>query len=326
MERVLSSTSSGKTQYFDALQYPTENIDIKQPNSQGQSVSMPKESGNTPTPNGNIPGSNASPPKEDFGMGDSHTEFTKRHGENHLDRSRSPSIQSLPVCTEDIDEDAPLAHSMEGGHTPPLGRKASMRTTRSNRTTRSVAEATAAFQSGSVLTGPNAEPDVDEGVVQRGVIAERSLSKKQKEKIIKDEKRESKCFSKLLKTESKLEKAALARALKSLAALQDLHKAACKLETRAEAAHSKSLLAAQQAESTFLEVKARAEEERARWEGKQVEVKAQEERLEAEREIVREMEDRMAECAREIEKLRIVKATDEREREAKMTEMLGKKT
>lgn len=135
----------------------------------------------------------------------------------------------------------------------------------------------------------------------------------------------------------------MARALKSLAALQDLHKAACKLETRAEAAHSKSLLAAQQAESTFLEVRARAEEERARWEGKQVEVKAQEERLEAEREIVREMEDRMAECAREIEKLRIVKATDEvralmlvflvlrftlfqREREAKMAEMLGKKT
>lgn len=183
----MSSTPSGKTQYFDALQYPAENIDIKQSNSQGQSVSMPKKSGNTPTPNGNIPGSNASPPKEDFGMGDSHTEFTKRHGENHLDRSRSPSIQSLPVCTEDIDEDAPSAHSMEGGHTPPLGRKASVRTTRSHRTTRSVAEATAAFQSGSVLTGPNAEPDVDEDVVQRGVIAERSLSKKQKEKIIKDE-------------------------------------------------------------------------------------------------------------------------------------------
>lgn len=123
--------------------------------------------------------------------------------------------------------------------------------------------------------------------------------------------RESKRYSKLLKTESKLEKAALTRALKSLAALQDLHKAACKLEAKAEAAHSKSLLASQKAESTFLEARARAEEEHARWEGRKGEVRAQEERLEAERETVREMEDRMAECAREVEKLRILKATDE---------------
>ncbi|KAG1737325.1 hypothetical protein EDB19DRAFT_1637104 [Suillus lakei] len=249
----------------------------------------------------------------------------KRHSENISGR-RTPSIESLPICTEDGDEDAPLAGSMGGGHNTSLGRKASVRTTRSSRTTRSVAEATAAFQSGSVLTGPNAEPDVDAAVVLRGVIAERSLSKKQKEKIIKDEQRESKRFSKLLKTESKLEKSALARALKSLAALQDLHKSACKLEAKAEAAHSKSLLAAQKAESTFLEAKARAEEEHSRWEGKQAEVKAQEERLEAERETVREMEDRMAECTREVENLRIIKATDEREREAKMVEMFKKKT
>ncbi|KAG2133257.1 uncharacterized protein EDB93DRAFT_1254930 [Suillus bovinus] len=322
-ERVLSSTLSEKSQYFDALQYPPEKV--KKSSSQGQNVSMPKNSGNTPTPNGHISGSKASPPKEDSGTEDSH-EFAKRNSGDHSGRSRTPSIQSLPVCAEDTDEDAPLPDSMEGERSTALGRKASVRTTRSTRTTRSVAEATAAFQSGSVLTGPSAEPEVDAAVVLRGAIAERSLSKKQKEKIIKDEQRESKSFSKLLKTESKLEKAALARALKSLAALQDLHKAACKVEAKAEAAHSKSLLAAQKAESMFLEARARAEEERAHWEGKQVEVKAQEDRLEAEREIVREVEDRMAECAREIEKLRILKATDEREREAKMAEMLGKKT
>ncbi|KAG1839448.1 hypothetical protein DFJ58DRAFT_708823 [Suillus subalutaceus] len=260
-------------------------------------------------------------------MEDSHPELTTRHSEDLSDR-RTPSIQSLPVCTEDIDEDedASLAGNMGGGHSTSLGRKASVRTTRSNRTNISTAEATAAFQSGSVLTGPNAEPDVDEAVVLRGVTAERFLSKKQKDKIIKDEQRESKRFSKLLKTESKSEKAALARALQSLAALQDLHKAACKLEAKAEATHYKSLMAAQKAESTFLEARARAEEEHARWEGKKAEVKAQEERLEAERETVRETEDRMAECAREVEKLRIPKATDEREREVKISEMLGKKT
>ncbi|KAG2341757.1 hypothetical protein BDR05DRAFT_1029595 [Suillus weaverae] len=320
MQRVLSSTPSEKTQYFDALQYPSENV--KESSSQGQNVPTPNNPSNTPR--GNISGSKASPPKEYSTMEDSHLEPTMRHSEN-LSDCRTPSIQSLPICTEDMDEDAPIASSNGGGHTS-LGRKASVRTTRSNRTTRSVAEATAAFQSGSVLTGPNAEPDVDAAVVDRSVIAERSLSKKQKEKIIKDEQRESKRFSKLLKTESKLEKAALERAFKSLAALQDLHKSACKLEAKAEAAHSKSLLAAQKAESTFLEARARAEEEHSRWEGKKVEVKAQEERLEAERESVREIEDRMAECAREVEKLRIIKATDEREREAKMAEMMGKKT
>jgi hypothetical protein len=288
---------------------------------------MPNNPSSTPTPNGNISGSKASPLKEDNSMKDSHPEMTSHHSED-LSFRRTPSIQSLPVCTEDIDEDAPLAGDTGGEHNTSLERKASVRTTRSNRTTRSVAEATAAFQSGSVFTGPNAEPDVDAAVVLRGVTAERSLSKKQKDKIIKDERelsvitsllhnrsfsigRESKRFSKLLKTESKLEKAALARAIQSLAALQDLHKAACKLEAKAEATHHKSLLAAQTAESSFLEARARAEEERARWEGKKAEVKAQEERLELERQTVKEMEDRMAECAREIEKLRILKATDE---------------
>lgn len=145
-----------------------------------------------------------------------------------------------------------------------------------------------------------------------------------------------------MKTEADLEKAALARALKSLAALQDLHKTACKREEKVEAAQYKSTLAAQKAESAYYEARARAEEERARWMGKIAEANAQEKRLQAEREAVREVEERVAECAREVERLRIIKATDEvrtfvsspsiellthfqREREAKKAELLGKK-
>jgi hypothetical protein len=188
MQRVSSSTPSEKTQYFDALQYPPENV--KESSSQGQTVSMPNNSGNTPIPNGNIPGSKASPTKEDSSIEDGHLEFMRRYSGSFSGR-RTPSIQSLPVCTEDIDDDAPLAGGMGGGHSTALGRNASVRTTRSNRTTRSVAEATAAFQNGSVLTGPDAEPDVDADVVLRGAIAERSLSKKQKEKIVKDEREHS---------------------------------------------------------------------------------------------------------------------------------------
>ncbi|KAG1856412.1 hypothetical protein F4604DRAFT_2040019 [Suillus subluteus] len=185
---------------------------------------MPNNPGNTPKPNGNISSPKAPPPKEDM----------------KIFQTAGPSIQSLPVCTEEVDEDedASLAGGVWGWHTHFVGQKSLQRVS---------------------LTGPNAEPDVDEAVVLRGVTAERSLSKKQKDRITKDEQRESKRFSKLLKTESKSEKAALARALQSLAALQDLHKAACKLEAKAEATHYKSLMAAQKAESMFLEARARAE-------------------------------------------------------------------
>lgn len=134
--------------------------------------------------------------------------------------------------------------------------------------------------------------------------------------------RESKKFSKLLKTDSTNEKVALDSALKNLSALQSLHKAAIKRESKVEATHARALSAAQKAESRFqeekartAEVRARAEarciEERARWEGKEGELRAQQERLESARETVKETEARITECAREVERLRIVKATDE---------------
>ncbi|OJA08306.1 hypothetical protein AZE42_07571 [Rhizopogon vesiculosus] len=138
---------------------------------------------------------------------------------------------SNPVWTGSRDENVPLTGGMGGRRSPSVARKGSVR------------------MKGSALASPNAEPEIDED---------------------KDEQRDSKRLSKLLKTESELEKAALARALKSLAALQDLHKCACKREEKAEAAQYKSLLAAQKAKSIYYEAKARAEEERARWEGKQV--------------------------------------------------------
>lgn len=134
--------------------------------------------------------------------------------------------------------------------------------------------------------------------------------------------KESKRFSKLLKTESTTEKVALHSALRNLSVLQGLHKAAIKRETRAEASYARALSAAQKAESRFqeekarvAEVRARAEtrctEERARWEGKEGEALAQQERLDSARETVKEMEMRISDCAREVERLRIVKATDE---------------
>lgn len=244
---------------------------------------------------------------------------------------RTSSFHSLPEFTGDKDrDDKPLAKSKSSGHSGDgIGRKASVRTARTTATT------TTAFINGSALAGPNAEPGVDENIYQRGASAERILSKKEKEKIYKEEKRESKRLSRLLKLEAVAERTALNTAICTLASLQEQHKAAIKREAKAEAAHAKAFAAVQKSESKYhearaqaAEARARAEahvlEERAKLEGKEAEVKAQEERVESERQIIGEVEQRLAECAREVERLRIIKATDERERRAKIMELNGK--
>ncbi|KIJ66965.1 hypothetical protein HYDPIDRAFT_174258 [Hydnomerulius pinastri MD-312] len=289
-------------------------------------LSRPSQSTSPPPNRGN---------KGDLANGDGPGSPKRQNEQNGPTERRSPSLRSLPESTGGRDGPVAAGNNTFGGGST-IGRKGSVRTARSTRTTGTTSGATAAFGNGAALTGPNAEPDVDESVYFRGASAERSLSKKQKDKILKDEQKESKKFSKLLKTESTSEKAALSSALNTLAALQNLHKAAIKREAKAEAAHAKALAAAQKAESRYHEEKAHAAEERARaearcieerarWEGKEGEVRAQQERMESEREIVSEMEERIAECAREVERLRIVKGTDEREREAKMIELNGRK-
>lgn len=69
------------------------------------------------------------------------------------------------------------------GRDSALGRKGSVRTTRSTHTTRTAS----AFANGAPLTGPDAEPDVDESLLARGAKAERVLSQKQKDRIAKEE-------------------------------------------------------------------------------------------------------------------------------------------
>ncbi|KAL4064392.1 hypothetical protein V8B97DRAFT_1957955, partial [Scleroderma yunnanense] len=246
-------------------------------------------------------------------------------------KHRTPSLQSLLQSTggEDRDGKAPIkGGSLSGDGTP--GRRVSVRTNRSVRTSIT----TGAFVNGSPLAGPNAVPDVDESIYWRGSNAERLLNKKEKEKIFKDEKKEAKQLSKLLKLEATTEKTALNSALNVLASLQEQHKAAIKRGAKAECAHARALSKVQKAESKYHEARARTteeharaearvSEERAKLEGKQEEVKAQEERVESERQIIKELEDRVTECARDLEKLRIIKATDERERRAKIAELCG---
>ncbi|KAJ8580776.1 hypothetical protein M405DRAFT_938604, partial [Rhizopogon salebrosus TDB-379] len=239
VERVLSTTSE-KSQYFDAPEMFLPSDDDK--GSSSHRPLIPHSPDDPQEPNSDI------------------MDTKGQNANSNRPARRTPSLDSLPTWAGSRDEHVPLAGGMVGERNARLGRKCSVRTARS---TKSATAATAAFQNGAALTGPKAEPDIDVDVIRRGALAERSLSTKQKHKIEKEEKQDSKYLSKLLKTESNLEKAALARALKTLAALQELYKSACKREEKAETAHCKSLLAAQKAESVYYEAKARAEEERA---------------------------------------------------------------
>lgn len=91
------------------------------------------------------------------------------------DPVRPEQIRSLPVSTGNRDRgDEPLNKSKSDD----VGRKASVRTTRTT---------ASAFMNGSTLAGPNAEPSIDKSIYQRGTSAERTLSKKEKEKIYKEE-------------------------------------------------------------------------------------------------------------------------------------------
>ncbi|KAG6329789.1 hypothetical protein ID866_9301 [Astraeus odoratus] len=281
----------------------------------------------------------ASPPKStnplpSKGAGNKNGLVTGNHnGHTSPQRAgrRTPSLQSLPESTGDNDgDDKPKT---KGSSPSDVRRKASVRTARSTRTTATTA--TGAFLNGAALTGPQSEPDLGDDIYWRKASAERALGEKEKEKLLKEEKKEAKRLSKLVKLEATAEKTALDSALTTLASLQELYKAAIKREAKAGRAHARALAEVQKAESKYHQVKARTAEERARaearmleerakLEGKQAEAKAQEERIDSERQMLMSLEGRVAECAREVERLRIIKATDERERRVKLMELNGK--
>jgi hypothetical protein len=153
VERILTSTSE-KEQYFDASEMFPPSVNTKDPRA----------------PNNDITG------------------VKERSSNYHPDVKsidRSSSLESLAVAGSREDHTPPFG-GMVAGRGTSVARKGSTRTTKS---TRSVTEATAAFQNGSALAGPNAEPEVDEDVIRRGAIAERSLSTQQKYKIQKEERK-----------------------------------------------------------------------------------------------------------------------------------------
>jgi len=174
------------------------------------------------------------------------------------------------------------------------------------------------FANGAAVTGPNSHPEVDESVHDRAAAAETALPAKTKSKLSKAERKDSKRLSKIIKSESKAEKQALAAATKELAELQSQQSQAIKREAKAHTVHTKALALHHKTESKYLLLK-------AEYEKNQLDMENMEKALENERANARDISDRIAEKAKEVEKLRVTRNTDEREREAKLVELNQRK-
>lgn len=189
------SVSSDQTRYYDAvvMQF-SPHTDDATGEGQGSRSADPRPGGE----NGSFPEyeigellrsfavspSFAAPENSSGTNQPSHTEETGSPSKRANDEAgqKPPSLRSLP--TEESDGQEKQTYGLKtlfGGTGNALGRRASARTTASTRTT------TSAFANGAPLTGPNAEPDVDENILARGANAERSLSQKQKDRITKEE-------------------------------------------------------------------------------------------------------------------------------------------
>lgn len=132
---------------------------------------------------------------------------------------------------------------------------------------------------------------------------------------VKDGKR----ISKIIKAESKAEQQALNAAIKELAELQSQQSGATKREAKAHTAHTKALALHHKTETKYLALK-------AVYERNQLDAQNMEAALEVERANAREVTERTAEKATEVEKLRLQHAADEREREQKLLELNQGKT
>ncbi|CDO73709.1 hypothetical protein BN946_scf185015.g37 [Trametes cinnabarina] len=195
--------------------------------------------------------------------------------------------------------------------------RASLRTSPSTARRRRVSLSGGSFAGGAGTVGPAASPTLDDSFDVRSRTAEMSLSEKQKSKLNKSQLKEGKKVAKIIKAEGKAEKKALEEAVKELADIQKLQKNAVKEEAKSYAIYAKGLREFHKAELEFFAA-------RAKYERAQAELQALEEAREAAKQHAQEATEMLQEKNREVEWLRAQKATDDREREAKIRQLTGK--
>ncbi|KZT24403.1 hypothetical protein NEOLEDRAFT_1050951, partial [Neolentinus lepideus HHB14362 ss-1] len=173
------------------------------------------------------------------------------------------------------------------------------------------------FSAGPGTVGPAVSTEPDLTMTTRQRTAESILTPKQKSKISKEELKEGKRLSKIIRTEQKAERQALDIAMKELAELTKLQKAAMKDESRAHTTHATTLKGFHKTELEYLAA-------RAKYESALTDLKNAEEGLEQMRHHAAMVTDMVKEKMREVEDLRGMKKVDDRERMVKVTELKGK--
>ncbi|KAA1467616.1 hypothetical protein DENSPDRAFT_832723 [Dentipellis sp. KUC8613] len=208
---------------------------------------------------------------------------------------------------------APVAAAAVNGQSAGSPAPASVSSRRTDGTGVGVGGTGSAFTDGAAMSSAAA---VDPGVHERVASAEDELSAKDKAKINKQEYKDGKRLSTIIRGEANTEKAALEVATKELGELQKLQKAAVKEESKSHTIHSKAITDAHKAEMDFLA--AQSAQERA-----QTALRAAAEALERSREHARDTTEMLREKMDEVERIRMHKQADDRERALKVKGLTG---
>ncbi|KIO31633.1 hypothetical protein M407DRAFT_128896 [Tulasnella calospora MUT 4182] len=172
--------------------------------------------------------------------------------------------------------------------------------------------AVSTFAAGAATT--TAQKAVNETLHRRAATAENVLTSEEKAKIEKTEARDAKQLSKIIQNEGKVEDRLLKTSIKELARVQKIQKAAAAEEASAITAHAKAVRLEQKLNKAYLEAK-------SKWESAVVDLKSKEEKLASAREHGQTQTALVKEKLLEVEALRAQKATDDRERQAKLASL-----
>ncbi|KAJ3988920.1 hypothetical protein F5890DRAFT_1488821 [Lentinula detonsa] len=173
------------------------------------------------------------------------------------------------------------------------------------------------FINGAGATGPSATATADGSLHRRMQSADDALTGKQKKKIGQAEVKQGQRLSKVIKSESKVEKKSLEIAIQELGELQKIQKTAVKRESKAHTTHTKAVTAFHKAEEAYLAA-------RTKYEIAQAAMQSEADNLEIARNNARGATENMQEKATEVDGLRKVFGVDEREREVMMNDLKGK--
>ncbi|CUA68437.1 hypothetical protein RSOLAG22IIIB_03474 [Rhizoctonia solani] len=236
-------------------------------------------------------------------------------------RPTSPKAGSPKVAPNDITEDAGPAprYTDEHKHAVPVSdmKKVPVDThtngvvVESPTSPKSDKGIRSAFGMGPGASGPAPPKDENESLHQRAATAENGLSQSVVQKITTAELKDAKRVSKILKNEQKAEDKSMKMAIKELDKLASIQRQASKDESAALSAHNKAVKAEHKLNMKYLAAK-------AAWERAAADLKSKAEMLESTKEHARVQTELLQAKTKEVDQLRTQKATDDRERQAKL--------